>query len=419
MIVCRECGHHNPDGTTFCRNPECGRFLEWSGESVDTGALPKIDATSAPAEVEPAPTRKRVRFFATLEQSDVAVEPGGVARIKLKVVNKGEIVDRFRLQVLGEVTAWASVDRPDVSLLPETEDGAEVIFGPPRSSIVSSGPKRFRLRVSSSEDPEVSTVLEGLVHVGAFHGLSADLVPRNSRGRQEARASVHLQNEGNAPLYARLTARDPDAALAFDFSPPELEVGPGEERTAEMTIRARESRLTGAALTHQLQVSIEADPVPEVRLDGTFVQSPSLPKVTRVHAIAARVLLTLLGALIMIAGAFASWLFGERGMDVTYDEYVSAAFGGEVAGPPSELEAVASVAIPAIFLAGLALLGIFGKGRLTRFASLLAVLLYVAFFVTLVQGGVEPGIGVWAVLIGGVIAFIGGLLGYVKRSGNA
>src|SRR5918999_4851705 len=101
MIVCRECGHQSPNGTTFCRNPECGRFLEWSGEAVDTGVLPKIDAT-APAPAAPddtaAPPRKRVRFVATLEETDVAVEPGGVARIKAKIINKGEIVDRFRLQ---------------------------------------------------------------------------------------------------------------------------------------------------------------------------------------------------------------------------------------------------------------------------------------------------------------------------------
>jgi hypothetical protein len=417
MIICRVCGHQNPNGTAFCQNAACGTFLEWSGESVDTGILPKVEAEPAG---KPEPSRKRVRFVAFLVDPEARAEPGGEGRVKANIVNKGDIVDRFRVEIFGQAAPWASVDRPDVSLFPEAEDGAEVVFRPPRSSAVTAGHKRFQLRISSTEDPEVSTVLDGIVEVGAFYELSANFVPRNSEGRRESRVNVTLVNEGNAPVDVRLTANDPDAALTFAISPAEVNVPPGEEATAEIQFTAKRSLPVGPAKTHRFEVYAEADSVPEVRMDGSFVQTaPAARKITRTHVVAFRAALTLIGALIMIRGAFAPWVNGDRGLDVSYDQYADAAFGANVTPPPGELATLASVAMPAIFLAGVALLGIFGKGRLTRFAALLAVLLYVAFAVTLIQGGAEVGIGVWAVIVGGVIAFIGGLLGYVKRSPNS
>jgi hypothetical protein len=58
MIVCKDCGNKNPNGTTFCE--ACGTFLEWGGESVLTGGHQAIPSpTDAPAEgatpLAPAP----------------------------------------------------------------------------------------------------------------------------------------------------------------------------------------------------------------------------------------------------------------------------------------------------------------------------------------------------------------------------
>lgn len=160
-----------------------------------------------------------------------------------------------------------------------------------------------------------------------------------------------------------------------------------------------------------------------VRMNGTFVQTALFPRVTTGKVIALRVLLTVLGCSLMVLGAFLEWQNGTRGVDLGYADYLPTAFDlSEEALPDlweenSGLRFATSVAIPALLLAALALLGVFGKGRLTRFAAGLAVLIYVVFLVTLIGAG--PGIGVPVVLAGGVIAFIGGLLGRVSVSQGA
>jgi ribosomal protein L40E len=60
VIVCRQCGHHNETGATFCG--QCGKFLEWVGEKLEEGrpeetvvVLPEAgtdDRTSRPGFVE-------------------------------------------------------------------------------------------------------------------------------------------------------------------------------------------------------------------------------------------------------------------------------------------------------------------------------------------------------------------------------
>jgi hypothetical protein len=53
VIVCKDCGQKNQNGTTFCS--ACGTFLEWAGESVLTGVQPVIPAPAEPVQDPPPP----------------------------------------------------------------------------------------------------------------------------------------------------------------------------------------------------------------------------------------------------------------------------------------------------------------------------------------------------------------------------
>lgn len=54
MIVCRNCGHSNPDGTAWCQKPGCGAFLEFDGDPQNTQQVPTVPDTQPSG---PPPTR--------------------------------------------------------------------------------------------------------------------------------------------------------------------------------------------------------------------------------------------------------------------------------------------------------------------------------------------------------------------------
>lgn len=48
MIVCQKCGFQNDNDATFCQNPSCQNYLEWSGESVPTTQQPRLGPDGRP-----------------------------------------------------------------------------------------------------------------------------------------------------------------------------------------------------------------------------------------------------------------------------------------------------------------------------------------------------------------------------------
>ena len=89
MIVCKNCGHQNPDGLTFCES--CKSFLEWTGERAE-------------------PTNPTSVLTLSLPASSLPVVPGGEATYEVKVRNSGTIVDEAILEVTGPAAAWTSVE---------------------------------------------------------------------------------------------------------------------------------------------------------------------------------------------------------------------------------------------------------------------------------------------------------------------
>jgi hypothetical protein len=215
---------------------------------------------------------------ATIPPTPLQVEPGSEVSVFVQVRNTGEIVDQYTFEVLGEAAEWARLDPPELSLFPGAEGEIKVSFKPPREATTQSGEIPFGLKVVSKEDPEDSVVEEGLLEVGTYADLGAELLPRTSRGRLAGKHELAFDNRGNRRINAQLTAADPDNKLRFRFSPPALVSPPGTAVFAKVAVRPKRKFLWGRPKTYPFKVFIESEGETPIAVDGTIFQEQLIPK---------------------------------------------------------------------------------------------------------------------------------------------
>lgn len=214
-----------------------------------------------------------------LRPSRLAVEPGVETTLEAVVRNLGTVVDQFTISVVGEAGEWAEALPADVSLFPNAEETVRVTFRPPRSSQVQAGEVPFGVRVSSREDPEGSTVEEGVIDVGRFFDVGAELVPQASQGRKRGKHDVAVDNRGNSRLPITLQAFDENDFLRFELNPPELETAPGTAGFSKLRVKARKGFWTGPVKTHPFRVVASSNGQVDPQLvPGTFLQRPRIPR---------------------------------------------------------------------------------------------------------------------------------------------
>jgi hypothetical protein len=96
-----------------------------------------------------------------LAETRLRVEPGGQARTQATIRNIGADTERYLLQVLGQVAAWAEVLPREVTLSPGDEATVRLLFRPPRDDSVPATEMPFGLRCASRDHPDRGTVVEG------------------------------------------------------------------------------------------------------------------------------------------------------------------------------------------------------------------------------------------------------------------
>ena len=215
---------------------------------------------------------------ATLDTPLVSLEAGTETTVPLHLRNDGEIVEEYRLRVVGPGGTWTEVVPGRVSLYPGQTTTAAVEFRPPRSSGVPAGEFPFAVQVLPTEHPEDAVAPEGVVQLLPFHETTAELLPRQSRGCFGARHRVAVDNYGNVPLTVTLTGSDPGDLLQFAFLDPTLTIAAGTVEFASVRVRPRSTIWRGMPAMHSFSVAARPADGPPVVLDGTHVQEPALPR---------------------------------------------------------------------------------------------------------------------------------------------
>lgn len=189
-----------------------------------------------------------------LDTEHASVQPGGQVRVSVTVTNTGNLVEGFWLQVLGPAAAWAEVVPPEISVYPQQDATAVVIFSPPSDNSAPSGLLPFGVLASSMLDANSSAAAEGDVEIGELHSLQAKIIPVTSTGRWRGRHVIQLSNWGNSTAQLQLVATDPDAALGFYVSPNVVQLPPGGQATVRLSARSKRPFLRGNPVRIPFQV---------------------------------------------------------------------------------------------------------------------------------------------------------------------
>ncbi|GAB2603247.1 fibronectin type III domain-containing protein [Kribbella endophytica] len=227
-----------------------------------------------------------------LETAQLTAEPGGQARAEFTVLNPGTIVESYSLDVVGEQPMpWAEITPAVLSVYPQQQETATVVFNPPTGPTGPGGTVAFGIRAKSQVDPSNSAVVEGQLEIGRVFGLQAKLTPVTSSGRWRGLHTVQISNWGNSPARLRIVASDPDQALGFLVRPDVVDVPLGATVTARIKARTRKPVLRGSPTRLPFKVVGEPDPPPPPGtpvpagadpsrpvVDGAFNQKPILTR---------------------------------------------------------------------------------------------------------------------------------------------
>jgi hypothetical protein len=226
-----------------------------------------------------------VTTYAELDSERVEVSPGGEATATLTVRNDTDIVEAYEFEVVGECSAWVTVEPARLPIYPGAQGTVTLVLRPPLSSAVRAGEVPLAVRVVPVEQPDLVAVPEMTVVITPFHRFRASLTPQRRRGWRSGRFQVSLHNQGNTLIAVPLVATDPAEELRFTIDAEHVKLEPGER--AEISLRARAGGLIWfgkpAGKPFQVKASIGAEtplgePPGQEELDGELVQQPLLPR---------------------------------------------------------------------------------------------------------------------------------------------
>ncbi len=215
--------------------------------------------------------------LATIEPTDLKVDPGAETSLLVRVRNRGSIVDRFDIAVVGPTAPWATVDPPNLRLFPDKEGEARVTFRPPRAPDPAADVYPFGVAVRAASDAAASTVEEGRIVVAPFIQLSSEIVPQTSRGARSGSHDLTVSNVGNTVAEVTVKASDPDRLLSFDVMPERAGLRPGGKATIRATARPKATFLMGSAKRIPFALQIDEPTAGSFQVPATLEQRAIIP----------------------------------------------------------------------------------------------------------------------------------------------
>ncbi len=216
-------------------------------------------------------------LIASIEPATLQVEPGSEAVVVVRVRNRGTIVERFEIGVVGPAAAWARAEPDALRLFPDVEGTAQIVFRPPRAASPLADTYPFGISIRPAADPDSSAVEEGRVTVAPFVELMTEIVPQTSRGSRSGRHMVTIKNQGNSVAEITLKATDPDRLLLIDVQLPRFGLEAGGSRAVRVRVKPAGTFFTGSPNRIPFVVQVDERISGPREIPASFEQRPMLP----------------------------------------------------------------------------------------------------------------------------------------------
>lgn len=216
-------------------------------------------------------------LIASIDPVTLQVEAGGQAVVVVRVRNRGTIVERFEIGVVGPAAAWAHAEPDALRLFPDVEGTAQVIFHPPKAASPQADTYPFGISIRPAADPDSSTVEEGRVTVAPFVELLTEVVPQTSRGSRSGRHTVTIKNQGNSVAEITAKATDPDRLLLIDLEPARFGLEAGGSRAVRTRVKPVATFFTGSPNRIPFAVQVDERISGSREIPASFEQRPILP----------------------------------------------------------------------------------------------------------------------------------------------
>lgn len=205
-------------------------------------------------------------FSVQLSSDLLSVEAGDNSPLNVQVLNRGEEVDRFEMEVEGLDPEWTAVPVPIFTVNAGESQTEKVFFKPPRTSESLAGNYPFVVKVRSINSGETRTA-QGVLQIKPYNHLSMEIVPKKGAVSPIRSAEIFhasIINLGNTEQTLQIYGSDPEDAFAFEFETEQVNVGPGQQKDVEIRATATSKRPFSSPRLHVFTVSARSIQTPSL-----------------------------------------------------------------------------------------------------------------------------------------------------------
>jgi hypothetical protein len=188
--------------------------------------------------------------------SHVTAEAGRSARIAIDVTNTGTEIDGYTAIVDGIDPSWVRLERPLVTIFPDTTDTVVIHLDIPDHC--QAGDYLIDVRVISAIDPHRESSQDFWLTVPPRAGYRIDALPSVITAGGRATSQITVVNTGNCDVSVGLTAIEPGREVACHFDIPRMTVPYRSSVDTELDLQGRRPWF-GQPVHRKIEITGESD----------------------------------------------------------------------------------------------------------------------------------------------------------------